>query len=89
MVRFLAGATAMAIQIESLLGRYRRRSGPPRLPRARDEPTGFSSVRYHIAVAGDGTREQFEALRTLALAHSPNANALARGLALEGDVSVR
>jgi hypothetical protein len=53
-----------------------------------NKPTGLSGVRYHIAVAGDGTPEQFEALRRRALAHSPNANTLARGVALEGDISV-
>jgi len=88
-VSFLAGATAMGIQIESLsvdvdadldLRGF--------LGLETNKPTGFSGVRYHIAVAGDGTPEQFEALRTRALAHSPNANALARGVALEGDISV-
>ena len=90
MVSFLAGATAMGIQIESLsVDVDAELDLHGFLGLETNKPTGFSGVRYHIAVAGDGTPEQFEALRTLALAHSPNANALARGVALEGDISVR
>jgi len=90
MVSFLAGATAMGIQIESLsVDVDAELDLHGFLGLETNKPTGFSGVRYHIAVAGDGTPEQFEALRARALAHSPNANALARGVALEGDISVR
>ena len=90
MVSFLAGATAMGIQIESLsVDVDAELALHGFLGLETNKPTRFSGVHYHIAVAGDGTPEQFEALRREALTHSPNANALARGVALEGDISVR
>lgn len=89
MVSFLAGATAMGLQIESLsVDIDAELDLHGFLGLETNKPTGFSGVRYRIAVAGDGTPEQFEALRALAIAHSPNANALTRGVALEGDISV-
>jgi uncharacterized OsmC-like protein len=89
MVSFLAGASAMGIQVEALevevdadldlRGFFGLES---------NAPTGFSGIRYHIAVSGNATPEQFEELRRRALAHSPNANTLARGVPIEGDLTI-
>lgn len=89
MVSFLAGASASGIRIETLdieieadldlngfLGLEER------------TPTGFSAVRYTIAVSGDATPAQFDELRRRALAHSPNASTLSRGVQITGALTV-
>jgi uncharacterized OsmC-like protein len=89
MVSFLSGASAMGIQVETLeveidadldLRGF--------LGLETNKPTGFSGIRYHIAVSGGGTPEQFEELRRRALAHSPNANTIAHGVPIEGDLTI-
>jgi uncharacterized OsmC-like protein len=87
---FIAGASARGIQIETLsvdveadldLRGF--------LGLESNKPTGLSHIRYHIAVSGDATPEQFEELRRHALARSPNANTIRDGVPMDGALTVR
>jgi len=48
----------------------------------------YRRIDYRIAVCGDGTPAQYETLREQAIAHSPNAQTIARAVALDGRVEV-
>jgi len=89
MVAYLVGASVLGIQLSLLeidvrseldLGGF--------LATDPDAPVQVKTISYLIRVAGDGTPEQFEALRHAAQAHSPNAMSLATGVAIEGTVLV-
>ena len=90
MVSFMAGASAMGIHVETLaLDVEADLDLRGFLGLETNKPTGLSAIRYHINVAGDATPEQFEELRKRAIAHSPNANTLAKGVSLEGDLTTQ
>lgn len=88
-VSFLAGASAMGIQVETLEVEVEANLDLHGfLGLETNKPTGFPGIRYQIAVSGSGTPAQFEELRRRALAHSPNANTIAHGVPIEGGLTV-
>lgn len=89
MVSYAVAASVMAVQLDTLqvdvdaeldlagfMGIGDCESGP------------FRRVAYRITVSGNGTDEQLEALGKKAVAHSPNAQTIARAVPLDGCVKV-
>jgi len=85
MVSFLAGASAMGIQIETLEIEF---DGTLDLRGfmgiESNSPVGFPDIRYQIRVTGDATAEKFEELHQTSVAHSPNAQSFLNPVALKG-----
>lgn len=89
MVAYLAGASALGIQLSLLEIDVRSELDLAGfLGTEPGAPVQVKQITYIIRVAGDGTPEQFEALRRAAQAHSPNAMSLATGVAVEGTLIV-
>lgn len=87
MVSLLAGASAMAIQIETLgvevdadldLQGFMGIEG--------NTAVGFPKISYRIAITGDATPEKLEQLHRNAIAHSPNAQSILNPVELEGEL---
>lgn len=89
MSTFVAGAAARDAQIEALEVEV---EGDLDLRGAMglqsDAPVGFSEIRYRMRVTGAATPAEFEELRRLAEAHSPNAATLKKAVTLKGVIEV-
>ncbi|MEJ6003065.1 OsmC family protein [Paucibacter soli] len=87
MVGFTVGASIMGVQLESLRVELHGEldlAGFLGLAEASHVP--LKRIDYRIIVSGDGTPEQFETLRREAVAHSPNAMSVAKGVPLSGEL---
>lgn len=89
LVAFTVGASMMEIQLEALkitvTGKLNLAGF---LGLETTASVGFDAIHYDIEVAGEGSPEQFEKIRELAIAHSPNAMTLMKGTPLEGSLRV-
>ncbi len=87
MVAFVAGATAEAIQLESVKidfdGTLDLRGF---MGLGTNSTVGFPEINYTIHVTGDATAEQFEDLHRKSVAHSPNAQTIVNPVALTGEI---
>lgn len=90
MVGFMTGASLMKIQIEALSIRVKGNLDLRGFLGVDDNvQVAFDKIEYQINVAGDGTREQFEAIKEKAISHSPNAMSLQKGVKIEGSLVVK
>jgi uncharacterized OsmC-like protein len=86
-VAFVAGATVRGIELDALSVEVEGDLDLHGfLGLASPNTIGFREIRYTVAVAADATGEQLESLRQTAEAHSPNAQTLAGGVALVGQI---
>lgn len=89
MVAFLVGASVMGIQLATLEIEVSSKLDLAGFLGVDEHCTvELQGIEYVIYVSGDGTPEQFEALRSQAQLHSPNAMSLARSVAVDGRVEV-
>ena len=89
MVAFLVGATVNDIQLSQLEIEIRGELDLAGFLSARpDARVPLSGITYTVRVSGDGTPEQFEAIRQAAQKHSPNAMSLAQGVPVSGTLEV-
>ena len=87
MVGFTVGAAVQGIQLESLrltveaeldLAGFFGLAEPAAVP--------LKNVRFRLRVSGDGDRVRYQDLLDKAVAHSPNAMSLARGVAISAEL---
>lgn len=89
LVGFAVGASVMEIQLESLRVSVRGELNLAGFLGVDEEASiGFKSLHYLIEVSGDGTSEQFNALREKAISHSPNAMTMMKGTDLQGELII-
>jgi hypothetical protein len=86
-VGFTVGASVQGIQLESLqlsveaeldLAGFFGLATPAAVP--------LKNVRFRLRVGGDGSRERYQDLLDKAVAHSPNAMSLARGVSISAEL---
>lgn len=87
LVGFTVGASVQGIQLESLqlaveaeldLAGFFGLAEPAAVP--------LKNVRFRLRVSGDGDRTRYQNLLDQAVAHSPNAMSLARGVAISAEL---
>ena len=89
MVGFAVGATVMGIQLSTLEIEVRSTLDLAGFLDLRPgAPVPITGIEYTVRVSGDGTPEQYEALRQQAELHSPNAMSLLQGVPLVGRLAL-
>jgi len=87
MVGFTVGASVLGVQLESLRVEVRAEMDLSGFLGLSDQ-VPLRRIDVRIEVKGDGTPEQFEKLRREAIAHSPNAMSVAKGVALNSELQI-
>lgn len=89
LVGFTVGASIKEIQLESLRVTVKGELNLAGfLGVDENAPIGFKQLQYLIEVSGDGTEQEFEELRQVAISHSPNAMTIMKGADIQGDLII-